>query len=263
MADYTQVDAVVLRYANYRESSRMVTFFTREKGRIPAAAKGALRPKSALRGATELMTRGNYTLSCGRGRYVITAAQVTRGHMQLSCDIEKLACAVYLRDFCEAVLTEEDPQPALFDLLCACLDALCAPESDYRSVRLYFEVRALDILGFQPELSSCAECGCDLPKEAWLSPAAGGLVCPACREKQGDAQPLLGGTLSVLRRMQGWDPARLAVLRGNDAIERNLQTAWRPYLSYYLERNFTLGDFLDKLSAFDANYPLNPPNEIK
>ncbi|MDD3243626.1 MAG: DNA repair protein RecO [Eubacteriales bacterium] len=252
MAEYTECEAVVLRRADYRESSRMVTLFARSHGRISAAAKGAMRPKSTLKAATELFFQGSFLLSQSRGRYVIASAQARKPHLELSADLEKLACAVYLRDFCEAVLTEGEAQDELYELLCVCLDALCREESDPRSVRLFFEVRAMELLGFQPEMAACAECGGSLEGEAWLSAAAGGLVCPRCLEKLGDGKLLLGGTVAMLRRMQTWDAARLSVLRSHETIERNLAQAWTPYLAYYLERNFRLEGFLDKLSAFAA-----------
>jgi len=49
-----------------------------------------------------------------------------------------------------------------------------------------FEVKLVTLVGFGPSLDACALCG--RPDEAWghpgplaFSPAAGGLVCPACR----------------------------------------------------------------------------------
>jgi len=256
MAEYTECEAVVLRRAEYRESSRMLTLFTREQGRLAAAAKGVMRPKSPLKAASELFFQGRFMLSESRGRYVVAQAQALRAHMELSFDLEKLACAVYLRDFCEAVLTEGEPQAELYDLLCACLDALCHEKTEPRSVRLFFEVRAMEILGFQPELSACVECGSKIEGEAWLSPAAGGLVCSHCREAAGDAQLLSGGALTAIRRMQRWDAGALHVLRSHDAIERNLAQVWTPYLAYYLERNFRLEGFLDKLERFDEKLAL-------
>lgn len=252
MAKYVDVQAVVLRTADYKETSRMATLFTREIGLLSASAKGVKRPKSPLLGRVELFTRADYTLSVFNERYQITSAQVRESHIELSADMEKLTLAAYFKDFCLAVLGEGDPQPLLFDLLSECLLALCRAQSDWRSVKLYFEVKALSILGFLPVLEACADCGQVLPGtgDIYLSAAAGGVVCAQCKPGYPDAAGLLPGTLATLRRMLAWSGDNLHVLRSAGAIERNLEEVWPAYLAYYLEKRFTLGDFLDKLTYF-------------
>ena len=45
------VNAIVLRSVNYRDFDRILTLFSREEGKISAAARGAHRAKSPLAAA--------------------------------------------------------------------------------------------------------------------------------------------------------------------------------------------------------------------
>lgn len=239
--------AIVLRYVNYRETSRILTVFSRDLGKLTVSAKGCMRPKSRERAAAEMLVAGEYTLSERSGRYTLTAAQVTEAFYPLRLDLDRLAHATYFAELCESVLGDEDPQPALYDLLRECLSALCRAEVPCEVVRAFFEVRAMDILGFRPELSACAGCGAVLAVPQWFSAEAGGILCVECKPEMPDAKTILPGTVAFLRQLLGWQSERIGVLRPADAVLRDMGKTWRPFLRWHLERSYRLDDFIDKL----------------
>ena len=54
MMETERAEAIVLRCRPVTESSLVVTWFTRELGKLTTLAKGARRPKSPLRGKIDL-----------------------------------------------------------------------------------------------------------------------------------------------------------------------------------------------------------------
>jgi DNA repair protein RecO (recombination protein O) len=228
---------VVLRSVNYRETSRILTLFSRDLGRITVSARGCMRPKSRERAATEMFTLGEYSLSERAGRYYLNTACIENAFYNLRLDMERLAHASYFIEICESVLNEEEQQPEFFDLLCACLCALCDGRAETGLVRLFFEARSMDILGFRPEIESCASCGGELKEKVWFSVTAGGAVCENCRAETPDAKPLLPGSLTFLRHVLEWDMDRM-----------NVAVAWRPFVKWHLERNYKLDGFMEKLN---------------
>ncbi len=54
----TKDTAICIRAVDYSETSQIVTFFTRETGKINAIAKGSKGPKSAFDGPIELFASG-------------------------------------------------------------------------------------------------------------------------------------------------------------------------------------------------------------
>ncbi len=238
---------VVLRAVNYRETSRILTLFSYDKGRITVSAKGCLRPKCRERAATEQFTLGEYGLSERSCRYYLNTACIENAHYNLRFDIDRLALATYFAELCESVLNEEEPQPELFDLLTSMLAALCDEKTNPALARLFFEVKAMDILGFRPEVSSCAACGGDLNEKLWFSVSAGGLVCEACRPEAADVKAILPGAAALLRQVLDWEIERMNVLKPAPAVMDNLEQVWRPFLKWHLEKTYKIDGFLDKL----------------
>lgn len=238
---------IVLRYATYRETSRILTLFSRDVGRITVSAKGCMRPKSRERAATELFTLGEYTLSERAGRYYLNAASIEDAFYNLRLDLDRLACASYFADLIRCVLNDADPQAELFDLLAASLNALCDAKLHSDVVRVVFEAKVMDALGMRPELDACASCGGPLSDKLWLSAEAGGIVCETCRSSQPDSKTLLPGAATFLRQALEWDMDNLGVLKPGDYILESLEQAFRPFVRWHLERTCKLDDFIDKL----------------
>ncbi len=238
---------IVLRSVNYRETSRILTLFSRDLGRLTVSAKGCLRPKSPDRAATEMLVAGEYTLSERGGRCTLTAGQLTNAFYPLRMDLDRLAHATYYAQFCESVLNDEEPQPELYDLLDVCLRALCRADVVGDVVRAFFEVRAMDVLGFRPELTACASCGAAVATPQWFSAESGGVICADCRPQTPDAKPILPGTVAFLRQLLTWESDRIGVLKPAEAVLRDLTQTWRPFLRWHLERGYRLDEFLDKL----------------
>lgn len=240
---------VVLRYANYRETSRILTVFSRDLGLVTVSAKGCMRPKCRERAATEMFTLGEYTLSERAGRYYLNAASIENAFYALRLDIDRLALATYFSELCQSVLNEGEPQGELFDLLERMLAALCDEKIDAELARLFFEARAMDILGFRPEVSACAACGEPLGEKVWFSLPAGGAVCARCREGIPDCRPMLPGSAAFLRHVLDWDVERLGVLKPAAPVMDDLARVWRPFVKYHLERNYKLDGFMEKMKG--------------
>jgi DNA repair protein RecO (recombination protein O) len=240
---------IVLRYANYRETSRILTLFSRDLGRITVSAKGCMRPKCRERAATEMFTLGEYTLSERAGRYYLNGASIEDPFYNLRLDIDRLAYGAYFTDICRSVLNEGDPQPELFDLLAAALKALCQDSAATDYVRLFFEAKAMDILGFRPEVESCAACGSPLGEKLWFSISAGGTVCGECIKSVDDGKPMLPGAAAFLRQVMDWEISRMAVLKPSEFVLNNLDQTFRPFLAWHLERTYKLDGFMNKLKG--------------
>jgi len=239
---------VVLRHTDYRETSRILTLFSRDLGRITVSARGCLRPKNRERAATEMFTLGEYTLSERTGRYYLNSASIEDAFYNLRLDVGRLAYASYFIEICESVLNEEELQPEFFDLLCASLKSLCDEQTSPEFARIFFEAKAMDILGFRPEVSACAACGGELTEKAWFSVSTGGTVCENCHAGAPDAKPMLPGSITFLRHVLDWDICRMSVLKPAQAVLDDLERTWRPFVKWHLERNYKLDGFIEKLN---------------
>ncbi|MCF8198394.1 MAG: DNA repair protein RecO [Sulfuritalea sp.] len=137
--------AYVLHLHPYSETSLVVDVFTRDHGRVPLVARGARRPRSAMRGA--LMSFQPLELGWFGGGEVKTLAKVEwLGGMPLlggRC----LLLGYYLNELLLKMLPREDAHSVLFDAYAAALRALAAGAADAPELRR-FEKTLLKELGY-------------------------------------------------------------------------------------------------------------------
>lgn len=105
-------EAYVLHTYPYRETSLLLDVFTRAAGRVTLVARGARRPRSAMRGVLlsfQPVQLGWY----GKGEVrTLTRAEWIGGQPLLQG--EALLCGFYLNELLLRLLPREDPHEALF-----------------------------------------------------------------------------------------------------------------------------------------------------
>jgi len=135
----------VLHSYPFRETSLLVEIFSRRFGRVALLAKGARRPRSALRG-TLLAFQPLLIGWAGKGEVRTLMKAEWRGGQPLLGG-EALFCGFYLNELLLRLLPREDAHDALFDAYAEALEALArgaVPAPVLRS----FEKRLLKELGY-------------------------------------------------------------------------------------------------------------------
>jgi len=154
--------AYVLHLHPYSETSLVVDVFTRDHGRVPLLARGARRPRSAMRGM--LMSFQPLELGWFGGGEVKTLAKVEwLGGMPLlggRC----LLLGYYLNELLLKMLPREDAHGALFDAYAAALQALAGGGDDAPELRR-FEKTLLKELGYGLTLDVDVESGLSVVSE--------------------------------------------------------------------------------------------------
>ncbi len=138
-------EAFVLHGYPYRETSMLLEVFTRAFGRVTMVARGARRPRSALRGLLLAFQRLQLSwYGRGEGRTLLRAEWL--GGQRL-LQGEALLCAYYLNELLMRLLAREDPHEELFERYQRALQGLAA-NSDSAPVLRGFEKALLKELGY-------------------------------------------------------------------------------------------------------------------
>ncbi|UFS68848.1 DNA repair protein RecO [Geomonas sp. RF6] len=150
----TACEAIVLRITDYGEADRIVSFFTREEGRLSGIARGAKRSRRRFGGALEPFAHLGLQLKIPySGLTSIESADVVTIHPGIRVDLSQIGCAAYACELVERFTPEGEANPRLFRLLSSYLERLdSAPPSP--SDRRLFTVNFLKILGYQPPLEN-------------------------------------------------------------------------------------------------------------
>ncbi len=200
--------AVVIGSFPLGESDRVVTFFSRDVGRVRGVARAARRMRSRFGGSLELFTLGELVFfDTGRSDLVrIDHFDVTHPFAALRERLDTLGEAAWVVEIVARTTGERDRQPALYGLLVRALRALETAPLPAR-VAVCFGVRCLDVLGHRPRLDRCVECGRTYP---FPRPAVGegGVVCDGC-QSGADAVPVGPATVAAMERLRSarWEDA--------------------------------------------------------
>ncbi|MBI5437723.1 MAG: DNA repair protein RecO [Nitrosomonadales bacterium] len=137
--------AFVLHSYPFRETSLILDVFSRRHGRLPIMARGARRPRSALRGV--LLNFQPLQLGWfGKGEVrTLHNAEWQGGQPYLQGTA--LMCGFYLNELLLNLLARDDPHEQLFDYYRATLHRL-AHEIDHAATLRCFEKHMLQELGY-------------------------------------------------------------------------------------------------------------------
>ena len=158
MSSY-KTEGVILKRLNYGEADRILTIYTKYRGKIRAIAKGVRKITSRKGGNVELFNHCVLFLAEGRNLDIVTEAQVVSSFSRLSDDLEKTAAAFYLVELIDQLTPDGQVNRQVFDLLVGALAQIGAPArggqgltADERGKSVnQFEVNLLKLLGFWSE----------------------------------------------------------------------------------------------------------------
>jgi DNA repair protein RecO (recombination protein O) len=219
--------AVVIGTFPLGESDRVVTFYSRDFGKIRGVARASRRIRSRFAGALELFTLGELVFfDTGRSELVrIDHFDIVRPFDRVRGDLERIGRASWIIECVARLTAEHDRHVALYALLVRSLRALEGPLPPAR-VAVCFGARALDILGHRPRLDACTVCGRAYP---FARPAfgPGGVVCEACARGDAGMVPASPAALTAFERLRAarWEEALVAPIgRSEGEIGALLET---------------------------------------
>src|ERR1700730_4238098 len=172
--------AVILKRMDLGEADRIVTFYSRDVGKIRAVAKGVRRTTSRSAGHLEPFTLSDVMFAVGREPDVISQADRVEAFRAVREDLVLTTHAYYLSEMVDLLTEDRMENRAVFDALVEGLRDL-VDNADSRLVLIIFHLRLLEALGYRPELRECVSCrGTFEPDRNQFSALSGGVLCPGC-----------------------------------------------------------------------------------
>jgi DNA repair protein RecO (recombination protein O) len=133
----------------YKETSLIVEAFTRHFGRVALLARGARRPRSAMRGVLLSFQLLRFSWSASAELGTLRSAEWSGALRPLRG--RGLMCGFYLNELLLRLLPREDAHEGLFDVYGEALSGLCDSGNIAATLRR-FEKRMLAELGYAPLL---------------------------------------------------------------------------------------------------------------
>jgi len=227
----TKDQAICIRAVDYSETSQVVTFFTRQTGKISAIAKGSKRPKSSFDGPIEILSHGPIVFADSGKEKLATLTEFepvydNPGSAGPRSDFFALNCCFFAAELLNHLTHDYDPHPELFDRFLHFLQNAEHRETPHYMLAalILFQLGLLREIGLQPILSYCPNCKtqhalCTTRHETYFSSAANGLVCRDCEPSFPDKIRLSKNAASCLTSLKQVPNASEETLR---EIEKTL-----------------------------------------
>lgn len=153
-------ESFVLRTYPYREADLIVSFFTRDQGKLRGVARRAKRPKSAFGSGLERLSqvRMAYFLRENSELANLSSCELIESQFGLQSDYGCSLALDYFTEVTEQLMPPHEPSEKFFRLLKATLQTLRAGGSMWSAVD-YFTLWSVRLTGVLPELRVSRETG--------------------------------------------------------------------------------------------------------
>src|SRR4030042_2960955 len=176
-------NAIFIRSHHYGESDKIVTFFTKDFGKLKGIAKGARRSKKRFQNALDLFSHLRLMFFDREGMGLVRAESCDNlhGFPKIREDLKKIFYGNYYLELVNEMAGEREAHPEAFDLLFSFLSDLDMMAPEEERLRM-FEIRMLSLFGYRPHLIRCGLCKRDWDElkeipAAFFSFEKGTLIC--------------------------------------------------------------------------------------
>lgn len=201
-----KTEAIVLRSMKYRESSKILSLYTREYGKLSVIAKGCRGPKNRFGSSLEPLNYVEAVLykKSNRDLQLLSQCDVIKPFHRIPEEMERLYVALTVVALLEKVAHPEEKNEPLFEVTLAALQSVHDATQNKVNVLYKYEIELLNLLGYMLEFHRCASCGRPLTEErpVGLALDKGGVVCRPCAQKTPTDGTLSGQALVLLQKFQ-------------------------------------------------------------
>jgi len=153
-------EVFILRTYPFQEADLIVSFFTRDQGKLRGVAKRARKPKSSFGSGLERLSQVKmfYYQRENRELVNLSSCELIQSQFGLQQDYAAGIALDYLAEVTESLLPPNEPSERFYRLLVAVLEHLRRnPETGVWPVVMYFSLWAVRLSGFLPDLPVSAE----------------------------------------------------------------------------------------------------------
>ena len=228
MSREQQYTAIVIKKQALGESDEIITFYTRELGKVRAVAKSSKLPKSKLQAQLQPMFLCQLTLAGSGSLPTIIRVQANKPFANIQNDPDRTPFWYVVAELVLKATPDEEQNEMLFSALEQFLEFLDTPvlsSDDALRGLLKFKLMFTDALGFNVVNSDA-----DLTKPVFFRNSFGGFVQD---EKPFDASHVHPNTLTSFDALRDMNYDQIC---GSNLVVDELNGLLTQFISYQLER---------------------------
>ena len=244
----TKTQAFILKTQDYRDTSILGDFYTREFGKIKGIVRGVRDARGRYGSTLEPFSLNEilfYKRRRGGDLHQVTQVDLVDLFPQVREDLERLSYASYFIQLVNELVEVEENNAKIFDLLSDSLQFLSSGASAKRSARI-FELKLFELLGLMPEIGACVTCQTESPDPAYFNVPSGGLLCRNCRSAE-MSFPVSKGALNFLEHVQRSEIKDLYHVKVAQGVGEELEKILRRFVDFHLVHKLKSVVFMEKM----------------
>lgn len=233
MSRYSLDEGIVLRTVDFGEIDRVVTLFTRKRGKFQALAKGARKVGNRFGASLDFFSFSEFLLYTARGMPLLVQGRIKRTFRDLVRVPLRWMAGEYVLLLVDRLFPLEKQEEGVLQEILFLWGAFLRHERSIGTLLLRFRLDVARALGVFPELTRCVSCRGDFSGAyPFFSVALGGVVCESCAARAQDLFPLSREALEVLRNLVDIPLGYVVESQVDSRIFKALDTLLSRYLSY-------------------------------
>ncbi|MFH1199211.1 MAG: DNA repair protein RecO [Candidatus Omnitrophota bacterium] len=246
-----KAQSLVISKRDFRETSFIVNFYTKEFGKISGLMKG-IRTEPAKFASTvepfsfnEIVFYSKHSTSL----HLVSACDSINNFNIIRKDISRIGMASMMMELIDAVMQPEDAHPDIFNLSLDCLQEL-EVNNNPEKIMAIFKIKLLILSGFKPHFDSCVSCSARIIGQGKFSLLRGGLLCERCYGKDMSARSIFRGTIASVLHIERNDLRNNLNLGLNPQIKRELDMILNSFINFHLEKELKSQKVISKMENF-------------
>jgi DNA repair protein RecO (recombination protein O) len=245
-----KAQGLLLIRRDFRETSIIAEFFTKEFGKISGLLKGIRTQPDKFASNLEPFSLNEiiFYRKTHSSLHLISQADKVDNFTRIRQSLEKTTMASFMMELVASVMQAEDKNEEIFNLTHSCLKEL---ETNYNPEKIttIFKIKMLALSGFKPHFDSCVCCLDKIMGQSKFSLALGGLLCPRCMPKDPTARAIFRGTVATILHIERNDFRASLNLGLNPQIKKELDLILNAFLNFHLGKELKSQKVLNKLEV--------------
>ena len=145
-----KTEAIILKCSNYRETSKIVTFYSKSHGKIRGIAKAVRSTKTKWGGVLQSMAYLNlfFYFKENKDLHLISNAEYVKSFKSIYSDYDKMQAGFKIIELVSRTTADHEQNTEIFNLLKFTLQNLENAAKNYNNLLFYFEFKLCKLLGF-------------------------------------------------------------------------------------------------------------------
>lgn len=177
--------AVIIRTKDFFEADKLLTLYTKDKGRMSVKAKGVRKIRSKLSGNLDLLNMVELQIVVGKKIDTITGARLLKSYSNIKDNLKKVSLACYFAELLYKITPEKEEHREIYELTEDSLDILENIDNEEQQdiLKSVFEYKLLSYLGHRPILNKCVVCKGKYSDKVFFDFEHGGIICDKCSKE--------------------------------------------------------------------------------